>query len=138
MSYNNNGATIHTIRGEIFNNAKHFPKGIESLMFTDETVDVHEALISAANYPFRAGVSKTIVLVQCFTCTQPTFAMSSHIKHLLKTRDITLHVLRDHNLQVDDNLSTPTFVSGIKIVTAPMYHLYYSNSHTLVYYIILS
>ncbi|XP_021356772.1 uncharacterized protein LOC110452518 [Mizuhopecten yessoensis] len=103
ISYGQRGASSHTIEGVFFNDATKFTKGIETLTNNNESADSHEAILTATNYPFRTGVSKTIVLVQCDECPEVSSAAHDHLQHILRTRDITLHILRDQEFRLDNN-----------------------------------
>lgn len=60
--------------------------------------EVYDALDMASQLPFRAGVSKTVVLVQCSGCSleldQPWMLRQ------LVDRDVTLHVLQPKAVQM--------------------------------------
>ncbi|XP_033737047.1 LOW QUALITY PROTEIN: uncharacterized protein LOC117325169 [Pecten maximus] len=103
ISYGQRGASSHTIEGAFFNDATKFTKGVETLTHNDESSNSHDAILSATNYPFRTGVSKTIILVQCDECPEVSASVHDHLQHVLRTRDITLHILRDQEFRLDNN-----------------------------------
>ncbi|XP_069127420.1 uncharacterized protein [Argopecten irradians] len=104
ISYGQRGASSHTIEGTFFNDATKFTKGVETLTHNDESADSHDAILTATNYSFRTGVSKTIVLVQCDECPEVSAAVHDHLQHILHTRDITLHILRDQEFRLENNI----------------------------------
>lgn len=112
ISFGKRGPTTHTIEGQLLNDATKFTKGAESLVYSDDSADSLQALVSAVNFPFRTAVSKTIVLVQCDMCSGSDIAKYSHLKHLLLTRDITLHILRDQGFRLSGNRSPKDKILG--------------------------
>ena len=69
----------HTINHQIFNNeSSQFVLGRDALEFSDEgNNDTFLALRLAANYPFRAGVAKHIVLLSCSACSKDDTRVST-------------------------------------------------------------
>ena len=66
----------HTIDGALFNDATRFRLGVDALEFADDgNNDTLAAILRAANYPFRAGVSKNIILISCSDCQYKTVRM---------------------------------------------------------------
>nr|CAD7203021.1 unnamed protein product [Timema douglasi] len=75
---------------------------LEFSLDTSNTSAALEALCVATHLPWRAGVSKTMVLVKCGHCEEGTEGYSEMLNVLLET-DITLHLLepRAATLRVD-------------------------------------
>lgn len=101
-----NEVHTHTIDGQIMNDARRFGVGVYSLRFEKpgENTDVLGAVMFAANYPFRAGVSKSIVLMPCSSCEE-TETSYAEIKELLLERGINLHLLKEHDFEFRSNKS---------------------------------
>jgi len=114
-------AHTHTVDGQLFNDARKFQEAANSLVFTSEGVRgrAMDAIQMAAQYPFRTGVAKSIVLVTCDTCAKSSVSMRD-LEAMLRMRGITLHVLREHQLQVQDNEGSPSssFLFGVDSETA--------------------
>jgi len=115
-------AHTHTVDGQLFNDARKFQEAAKSLVFSSEGVRgrAMDAIQVAAQYPFRTGVAKSIVLVTCDTCAKSSVSMRQ-LEDTLRMRGITLHVLREHQIQVE-NLegTTPSssFLFGVDSETA--------------------
>ena len=66
-----------------------------TLQFGDGTNrDVMSAVNMAAHYPFRPGVSRSLVLVTCDQCEDASRWFGRDVSKILTDRGITLHVLR--------------------------------------------
>ena len=61
-----------------------------------------DALDLAARYPFRAGVSKSIILLTCETCSENIVTYADMVELLLK-RDIKLHLMTPHDFRMKSN-----------------------------------
>ena len=61
-----------------------------------------DALDLAARYPFRAGVSKTIVLLTCESCSENLVSYADMAELLIK-RDIKLHLITPHDFRMKSN-----------------------------------
>ena len=61
--------------------------------------DVLKAIKFAAKYPFRTGVSKTIVVIPCNSCDEVQTSYRD-VMRLLTERDIRLHVVMDHEFKM--------------------------------------
>lgn len=61
-----------------------------------------DALDMAARYPFRAGVSKTLILLTCDTCSENHVSYPD-MAELLLSRDIKLHLISPHDFRMRSN-----------------------------------
>ena len=104
----------HTIEGQLMSDARKFSQGLETLNFegVGEETDALLAVRKAAAYPFRAGVSKTIVLVTCSACEEARVSQA-RLRAVLQDMGISLHVLREHSFEVQDTENpTSSFLFG--------------------------
>ena len=108
------GPHSHTFEGEIFNTGNKFTAGLSSFAITNErtTEDSLTALHYAARYPFRMGVSKSIVHVPCDSCTEQEVEYPD-IQRLLLDRDIHLHLLLHHNFELRTAARKTAYIFGI-------------------------
>jgi len=90
---------IHTAGGQIWSTSKNIQATLEDIPFDgDKKADIFAALRYAINLPFRAGVSKQIVLTSCASDCEAsgyadalTLLIENDIKmHLLQPRDLTV------------------------------------------------
>lgn len=115
ISFGSENLYGHTIEGQLFNDATKFTKGVESLQFAQHReTDPLNAILSAANFPFRSGVSKSIVLLQCGECSPSEKTNPIYLKHVLHARDITLHILRNQDFRLSGNQSPKQKILGMK------------------------
>lgn len=85
-------------------------------------VDVMKAVMRAAEYPFRVGVRKAVILVTCTGCHE-TDVTTWELAQMLEKFDITLHVLADHDFKTKGNLSSKTsYLYGRKILNGSYYY----------------
>ena len=61
----------------------------------DKPADTLKAIKFAAKYPFRTGVSKTVVVIPCDQCDYVQTGYRE-VMALLTAHDIRLHVVLDH------------------------------------------
>lgn len=78
--------------------------GVESLTFTSYKTDTLDAILQAANYPFRAGVVKNIILLQCGLCSEMKTMQYHHIRYILQSRNIKFHILRDQEFMLGNRI----------------------------------
>ena len=101
------GVHSRSIKGKIMGDARQFHASIRGLTYSDGADNnALEALRYAAMYPFRTGVSKTIVLVTCGACTEQDVKFSA-IETLLQDRDITLHYMTEHHFKMNADIKSP-------------------------------
>ncbi len=102
----------HTMDGEIFNSKFKFPKAMQNFPLVDlPNEDALEALEYAARLPFRAGVSKSVILVPCATCTEQAVNYAD-VQRLLLQRNIRLHVLKQEDFELKADKSTSYIFGG--------------------------
>lgn len=96
----------HTVDGQLFNSARKFSNGLDSLNMTKPGLihDAFGAFAKVVEYPFRTGVSKTIILLTCSGCGEYN-SQYARVADLLSDNDITLHVLNDKGFQFSGNRS---------------------------------
>ena len=98
----------HTMEGGLFSNRHKFAPALDKFPTHDtENTDALAAISFAAKYPFRTGVSKTIIVVPCEKCTERSVSYPD-IRQLLMDRDITLHVLMPHDFTLPKSGSVKT------------------------------
>ncbi|XP_078656508.1 apolipophorins-like isoform X3 [Branchiostoma floridae x Branchiostoma belcheri] len=91
----------HTISGQLFHDARQFVLGVEKLEFGEGTNnDAFTSLRMAADYPFRTGAAKSIVILSCSEECQESQGDYKQISSMLKDRDITVHLLKDHRFRL--------------------------------------
>nr|XP_034313736.1 apolipophorins isoform X7 [Crassostrea gigas] len=100
IGFNKKGSHSHTMDGQLLNDATNFVKGVESLTFTSYKTDTLDAILQAANYPFRAGVVKNIILLQCGGCSDLKTIQYQQVRHTLQARNIQFHILRDQEFML--------------------------------------
>jgi hypothetical protein len=88
----------HTTEGNLFNDARKLHLAINSLKFSPEgpNTDMLKAVKFAADYPFRTGVSKNVIILPCSECKAQAVGYAE-MQQLLAEKDITLHVLMAHD-----------------------------------------
>ena len=74
-------------------------------------VDVMQAVRYAAQLPFRAGVSKTMILLACSECTERQQRYSD-VQRLLLNNDIHLHVLVHEILRLKSRSPKTAYIYG--------------------------
>lgn len=61
--------------------------------------DVFAAIDFAAQYPFRSGATKVIVVIPCSDCSSSALSYRSLASKLV-SEDITLHILNEFSYEV--------------------------------------
>ena len=74
-------------------------------------VDVMQAVSYAAQLPFRAGASKTMILLACNECTELTQSYSD-VQRRLIDNDIHLHVLVHEILRLRSRSPKTAYIYG--------------------------
>ncbi len=98
----------HTLEGELFNSRHKFAPILDNFQIHDtKNADTLAAISYAATYPFRAGVSKTVIVVPCEPCREQMVSYSD-IQMLLVGRDIRLHVLMQHDFKLPKSRNLKT------------------------------
>jgi len=102
----------HTMEDQIFNDARKM--NLVQLDFHAEgpNTDVLDAVNYATKYNFRAGVSKTIVLIPCSSCGAQTISYDK-VHNQLKEQEIVLHLMREHDFRLTSNSPKSNYIFGI-------------------------
>jgi len=74
-------------------------------------VDVMQAVSYAAQLPFRAGASKTMILLACNECTEMRQSYSD-VQRLLVNNDIHLHVLVHEIIRLRSRSPKTAYIYG--------------------------
>jgi len=109
-------AHTHTMDGQIFAEASQVASAIypfisESVQ-TSSKPDAMGALAYAAKLPFRAGVSKSLILLSCDTCEELTVRYSD-IQRILVQSDIRLHVLTPQVISLKSRSPKTSLIFGV-------------------------
>nr|QXG07832.1 apolipoprot-like protein [Tritia obsoleta] len=129
VSYAGNGSQdlqlVHTIEGQVFGDPGNFLKAAENLRLTypSQRGDVEAALQKAAQYPFRAGVAKVLVLLPCSACSGDLYVLGQ----VLSSYGFQLHVINEQNFALggDDSDGADDDKGGVRI-----YGVDSSKAHT--------
>lgn len=85
---------IQTVDGLEFGSVRSIDSAFSSLAPGSGSANIFEAIRFAASLPFRAGVTKSFVLVKCTECTSEKFkADYSEMFRTLLDNDIQLHLM---------------------------------------------
>ena len=92
-------------------------------LLTDQTnKDVFSAIDFAAQYPFRAGASKVIVVLPCSDCSSSQLSYRS-VAARLNSENINVHVINDFAFEVTvDGKNPPTNYLFGKLLILTLYH----------------
>lgn len=101
----------HTLKGELFGTAGDIESTSLTFKEDGENDDVVRAVQMAARYPFRLGVSKSIVLVPCSGCSQKTISYSV-IQQKLLAMGIKLHIMMRHNFKLKSGKTKTNYLYG--------------------------
>lgn len=95
-----NAPHMRTMDGQIFNTHDKFLLALDEFSRpAGESADALSAIYYASKLPFRAGVSKTLVLVPCSSCQEMTTSYAD-VEQVLMQKDIHLHMLMEHNFRL--------------------------------------
>lgn len=110
---------IHTMDGQIFAEASRVSNALSSFSTDIATsyssysmADAMGALAYSAKLPFRAGVSKSLVLLACDSCQELTVRYSDVQRILLQT-DIHLHVLTPQLIRLKSRSPKTSLIFGV-------------------------
>jgi len=105
---------VRTMDGQIFNSANKVGSTFNgfSLEAGSTPADIMSALAYAARLPFRAGASKTILLIPCDSCREQTIRYSD-IQRVLVQSDIRLHVLVQEPVMLKSRSPKTAFIFGV-------------------------
>jgi hypothetical protein len=97
---------IHTARGKMLFDVHDVVLATQRMEYRKRTnphrnVDTFEAISFAADYPFRAGASKNMILLTCTPCKEEVMRLDySDVQRLLLSEGITLHVMNDKAIEM--------------------------------------
>ena len=74
--------------------------------------DAMTAIKYAANLKFRAGVSKSVIVLPCFSCAEKA-TYYDELHQLLTDRDVRLHVVMDHDFSIRARTVKTSFIFGV-------------------------
>jgi hypothetical protein len=104
---------VHTMDGQIFNTADKLTLAINNFDLEPGTEsDELFALQIAAQLPFRAGASKTVVLAGCDAC-QETETRYSDVQRILLGADVHLHVLVQDLIRLKSKSPKTAYIYGV-------------------------
>jgi hypothetical protein len=106
---------VHTMGSKMFAGQNEFKLGTDALQFGDgKNKDVLEAVDFAAQYPFRSGATKFVIVVPCSDCSTSALSYRALASRLV-SEDITLHVLNgfSYDLTVDGKNPENNYLFGI-------------------------
>lgn len=102
----------HTIDGQLMNTRDKVLLGLDK--WTMEGGDNDDSMLAvrlAADYPFRMGASKNILLLPCDACQEDAVTYAD-MQRLLLAKDIRLHVLMQHDIRLRSKSSKQSFIFG--------------------------
>ena len=77
-----------------------------------ESEDAMSAIKYAAELKFRPGVSKSVILLPCFSCSEKATKYDA-LHKLLIDRDVRLHVVMDHDFSIRSRTVKTSFIFGV-------------------------
>jgi hypothetical protein len=105
-------AHVHTMDGQIFNSAKKLSLAVDNFNTESGTnTDAMVALRYTARLPFRAGASKTVILIGCDACRENTVRYSD-VQRILLNNDIHLHVLVQDTIKLKSKSPKTAYIYG--------------------------
>lgn len=104
---------IRTMDGQIFSSASKLSTAFNNFdLQAGLSPDAMGALIYAAKLPFRAGASKSIILIPCDSCTEQSVGYSE-VHRVLMQSDIHLHVLVQDLIQLKSRSPKTSQIFGV-------------------------
>jgi hypothetical protein len=104
---------VRTMDGQIFNTANKVPTTFNTFdLEAGESVDALSAISYVARLPFRAGASKTIILIPCDSCREQTIRYTD-VQRVLIQSDIRLHVLVPDLIMLKSRSPKTAFIFGV-------------------------
>jgi hypothetical protein len=108
-----NPAQIRTMDGQIFSSVSKLSTAFNNFdLQAGSSPDVMGALIYAAKLPFRAGASKSIILIPCDSCNEQSVRYSD-VQRVLSQSDIHLHVLVQDLIQLKSRSPKTSLIFGV-------------------------
>ena len=103
---------IHTMDGKIMNSRNKVLHGLHGwIVESGADIDPLLAVNYAANYAFRTGASKTVILMPCTACRE-TAVTYADTHRLLRARDIRLHVVGQHHIYLRTKSAKAAHIFG--------------------------
>jgi hypothetical protein len=107
------GVHVHTMDGQIFNFGRKLSQALDNFDTEASTeADAMVALSYTSRLPFRAGASKSVVLVGCDACRENTIRYSD-IQRILLNNDIHLHVLVQDTIRLKSKSPKTAYIYGV-------------------------
>jgi hypothetical protein len=104
---------VHTMDGQLFNTAQKIPIALNGFdLEGGQTADAMAAIRFVARLPFRAGASKTVILVPCDACEERS-ARYSEIQRILVQGDIHLHMLIQEMIKLKSKSPKTAYIFGV-------------------------
>ena len=102
-------AHTHTVNSQVFGSIDDVSRAEAALMFSDDgrNTDSLQALDLALMYPFRSGAAKTVVMITCTAACDSQSLSASTMQHRLNDADVTLHVLVEHEFEMESYQDQP-------------------------------
>jgi hypothetical protein len=95
-----NAPHVRTMDGQIFNTHDKFLLGLDEFAQKEgDNADALAAIFYASKLPFRAGVSKTFIIVPCSTCQEVSTSYAD-VEQVLLQKNIHLHMLMEHSFRL--------------------------------------
>jgi hypothetical protein len=108
-----NTAHVHTMDGQIFNTASKLSLALDKFnLESGSNTDALLALMYSAQLPFRAGASKTLVLIACDACDEVETRYSD-VQRILLRNDIHLHVLVQEVIRLKSKSPKTAYIYGV-------------------------
>jgi hypothetical protein len=105
---------VQTMDGLLFNTAQKLPVALSSFdLKSGPSADTMAAVRYAAGLPFRAGSSKTIVVVPCGESCEERTVRYSELQRLLLRRDVRLHMLIPELVKLKTNSPKTAYIFGV-------------------------
>ena len=97
----------HTLAGELLNGKAALISALNNFqLISEQTEDPLVAVEFASHYPFRAGASKTLILIPCEKCGEKATTYSA-VQEVLVEKDIRLHMLMHHDFELKGPTKSP-------------------------------
>ena len=77
-----------------------------------ESEDAMAAIKYAADMKFRTGVSKSVILLPCYSCNDKNVPYAE-LQKVLTDRDIRLHVVMDHDFAIRAKSVKTSYIFGV-------------------------
>lgn len=112
------GPHSHTMDGQLFASKTRYSQAVENFPLHETMVeDGLAALEFAANYPFRVGVGKSVIVIPCYSCEEFSFSYSA-VQSILVDREIKLSMLMQNEFRVDKTDPATSYIFGKQLTLA--------------------